>query len=262
MKFDVVVGNPPFSKVGEGKQAGKGGINLYPPFYKWAVENAKQVAMVMPTSEKKTSLKEHNNLLSKANIIEYIDGSVFSGVGIDMWYVINNETGQKNNIKFTTLNTNNPLKWERGKLDFSSFKEKTGDWGSLEKTPDTNITIYHKLTRNGLLKKYTNRENIQIKQLFPDSGYAVLMPLTMKRELQGWTDVRVVECNGKQTAFSGMNILFLDTMEQVNTMLEYMKTEDFITQVRSKVIRTDVVNKGILQNVIIPDDILAKVINM
>ena len=81
MKFDVAVGNPPFS---EGN-TGKGGTSIYQTFAEWALKNCKVVSMITPGSFMTGSRFETmRKLLNEKGIsnIENISLDTFSGASI------------------------------------------------------------------------------------------------------------------------------------------------------------------------------------
>lgn len=233
MNFDIIVGNPPFSAPDPNKTAGKFAGFLYQEFFAKSLELSNGVvAMVLPTTDRKLA-KGHNELLREyANKIEYIDSSIFSGITMPMWYVIcdNNSTETPDTIDWSiTGDSMNTIPWTKGKVSLTGFKYIAGDHGSTVKNSDNDITIYHKVNiTNGLVIKYADPIHVQKNQLFPNTGYAVLMPQTFNDD--GWSLVEIVECNGRQAAFNGMNIVFTDTKEQAENLVEYMKTEEFINE--------------------------------
>jgi hypothetical protein len=228
MKFDVVVGNPPFSKVGDGKQAGKRGQELYAQFYAWAIENSSMVAMVMPTTEKKVQ-KNHNQLLrSTANVIKHIDPDVFPGIVMPMWYVISVKDNpvKQTNIVWTLDGTvGNNIPWVKGSVNMTAHKNLVGDHlGHAKPQKKSDILIYHKVNvTHGLVSLYCDSKYVSQSALFPASGYAVLMPQTFNDT--GWSQTEIVKCNGQQAAFNGMNIVFVKTKSQAEKLIEFMTTQ-------------------------------------
>jgi hypothetical protein len=232
MKFDVILGNPPFSKVGEGKTAGKRSEELYTQFYKWAVNRSDIVAMVLPTTDKKLQ-KNHNDLLRQtANTIEYIDPSVFPGVTMPMWYVIANRSDQtRPNINWVIDGSvGNDIPWHKGAINMTAHKNLVGEHlGHDAKRRKTDIQIYHKVNvTHGLVQLYCDSHYVSDSALFPNKGWAVLMPQTFNDD--GWSKVEVIKCDGQQAAFNGMNIVFVNTKQQAHRLIAYMATPEFISQ--------------------------------
>ena len=231
MKFDVVVGNPPFSKANEGKTANKKPVALYPKFYKWAVENADVVAMIIPSSDRKLG-KGHNNLIRKtANIISHIDPKLFNGIVIPMWYLISDKNDpNKANIDWVLNGSvGNNIAWTKGKTIMPIYKNKTGHHGTPAPASPDDITIYHKLSeRSGLVVKYSDPKFIPEPARFPQSGYAVLLPQTITDH--GWSMVEVVACNGRQTAFHGMTVVFVSSLEEADNLINLMKTPSLLKE--------------------------------
>ena len=208
--------------------AGKNCEQLYVKFFAKSLEIADTVAMIMPTTDRKVA-KKHNELLrKKANVIEFIDDKVFPTVVMDMWYVIVDGSGRKPSVKIGLDTNMNSIRWTKGLIHMRYYKNKTGDHGTEEPTSDDDIIIYHKLNGSGLVKKYGKREYVNRKKMFPNTGYAVLLPQTFADS--GWSAVEIVKCNGNQSAFHGMAIIFTDTIEQANALVEYMNTDHFIKQ--------------------------------
>ena len=83
MKFDLCVGNPPFS---EGN-TGKGGTSIYQNFAEWALKNCKIVLMITPGSFMTGNAKKFKDMRESLNAkglscIEDIPLDVFSGASI------------------------------------------------------------------------------------------------------------------------------------------------------------------------------------
>jgi len=251
MRFDVVVGNPPFSNPKEGKTAGKYCEQLYPKFFKMALQIADIVAMIMPTTNKKVS-KKHNTLLKdNANVIEFIDDGVMD-VTMPMWYVICDDSDRNPAVEFTVTQNGNTIPWEKGKVHMTAFKHAYGNHGVEKPNASTKITIYHKLNGKELVLKYARENQVKLSQRFPDSGYAVIMPQTITDD--GWTDVRVVKCDGMQAAFNGVNVVFCDTKKQANRLIEYMETDTFKNGANAVKQGFNNMTKACLQSVVIPKE--------
>lgn len=233
MKFDVIMGNPPFSKAGEGKIAGKRSEELYIQFYKWAIQRADIVAMVLPTTDKKLQ-KNHNDLLRQtANVITHIDASVFPGVTMPMWYVIANKSvsTRPTNINWVLDGSvGNDIPWYKGPINMTAHKNLVGDQlGYSSPRKQSDILIYHKVNAtHGLVSLWCDKKHVNEQALFPKTGYAVLMPQTFNDD--GWSKVEIVKCNGKQSAFNGMNIVFVNKKEYAERLIDLMKTPEFIDE--------------------------------
>jgi len=230
MKFDVTVGNPPFSSHAEGKTAGKRGKELYIVFYKLALEISEVVAMVMPTTDKKVQRVHNKRLSDTANVIEYIDPSVFSGINMPMWYVISDKSKRKPDVDFSLLSeVRNDIEWMKGKVNMTQYKERAGDHGKEKQSKEFPVKMYHKLNgKDGLLIRYGKGVFLRRSMYFPNSGYAVLMPQTITDD--GWTVVKIVKCTGKEVAFNGMNIVFTKTKKDAIELVNVMNTDNFKQQ--------------------------------
>lgn len=259
MKFDVVVGNPPFSKPKEGKTAGKRAEELYTKFFVKALSIAPSVAMVMPTTNTKVQEKHNNLLKEKANEIVFIENGVFD-VSMPMWYVIVDGSGRTPDVKFTIDTTGNSIDWFKGNVNMTGYKEITGHHGLTEPTDTTDVVIYHKLnSKEGLIKKYGRRTEFKSFDFFPKSGYAVLMPQTITDK--GWSVTEIVECTGNQVAFNGMNIVFCSTHEQATRLVEYMQTDNFVSQANKVKQGFNNMNLSCLKSIIIPKEEVDAIFN-
>ena len=232
MKFDVVLGNPPFSKKNrnEDNKGNKGrGTDLYDQFYEMSLNLSNKVAMIMPTSHKHQQ-KKHNNLIKNtANIIKFIDPSLFPTVQQEMWYIVSiknsNKVPQEIDWKYSGEIRNN-INWSKGKFNVTTDKHLLERDTQLN---DSDVKIYHKINEmNGLVIKYADSGLVPVSKRFPNTGYAVLMPQQIQDT--GWSKTEIIECDGKQAAMNGMNIAFVKTEEEAKKLNDYMKTDDFINE--------------------------------
>ncbi len=235
MKFDFVVGNPPFS---DGRPDGKGGKSsndiLYVKFFNKARELANNIAMILPSTLNK-QMKEHNLVLSEV-VTDYreISKEEFPGPTIDMWYVICLANAPVKSIPFTISDVpKNNIIWGRGKLDMYEHKNNAkaagygeGFIGYTEQTNADDVKVYHKITKsNGLEMYYVPNILVPTKKRFPSSGFVVLVPQTMTDA--GWVSTEIVECCG-QAAFLNLKTVFFDTYDDAKRFQEFMQTEEFI----------------------------------
>ncbi len=222
----VVLGNPPFSKITKSGYQGRT-TELYPEFYKWAVENADSVAMIMPRTDQRSADTKHNRLISNTatDIIDTTEG--FRSILLKTWCVIaDSKSDKKASIDWVIdgKGAKNDLNLAKGKLNV------TGDKICLErdKGRKDDITIYHKVSEKfGLVVKYCSPELVPVKKRFPTSGYALLMP-QMINSNRGWTKTAIVKCTGREAAMNGMTIAFFETKKQAVAVEKYMKTQEFI----------------------------------
>ena len=222
MEFDVVVGNPPFSKVSKATGRGRG-KDLYPIFFERAIDMAPVVAMIMPSTHDRVFAK-HNALLRQvANKIIHIDPSTFSKIVRDVWYVIKDNSGSKPDIEWLFDDSDkNDIDFAKGKLNVTTDKHMLG----RTKERKCDITIYHKITGSGLVTNYCKAIEVPQMKLFPSSGWAVLMPQQITKN--GWPKVEIVKCVGNQAAMNGVNIAFFKTKKEAQSLVEYMSTDQFI----------------------------------
>jgi hypothetical protein len=224
MKFDVVVGNPPFSLAGN--KTGKKGRakNLYPEFYEKSVKMAKFVAMIVPNTSRQ-NIAFNSFIRDNTNKIILINDGTFA-VNISTWCLIKDATTTKvKNIDWADLQElpTQKVKWAKGKINVTTenhlLVNATGPY-----------TVYHKVNGKGLLQTTTNIDIPSVK-LFPSNGYAVIMPQQIQKH--GWTNTSIVKCNGKQAATNGVNIAFVKTRKEAEYLVDYMKSSKFISQAMS-----------------------------
>lgn len=225
-KFDVVLGNPPFSVVREGKMRGKRSRELYVEFFRLALALGENVGMVLPSTARLLK-RGHNDLLQEnANVLVEL-ASVDFGVCIALWYVIVDGSGRVPMYKFDLYDKRNGICWEKGRVNMTWYKKKAGDHGR-EYELEGDVTIYHKVSSRGFSVRYGSSLHFRAEHYFPESGYALLLPQTISD--RGWGRVELVKCTGKQVAFNGMTIVFVDREEVGLRLLEYMRSEDFVNQ--------------------------------
>lgn len=224
MKFSVVVGNPPFSDKA-GNIHNRSGKPLYPQFFKLALKMADHVAMIMPiTNQHVMKGKVHNDLLRQhANVIKKIDPWMFPNINIPMWYVICDKTNPNHDtgISWVSQMKNNDVPWCRGMIPNTDHDDKP--------KRNDDIKIYYKINATfGLVTKYQRRDNVRPNHIFPDKGYALLMPQTFNDS--GWSKTAIVKCEGNQAAFRTMNIVFFKTKKEAIEFDQFMKTPAFISE--------------------------------
>jgi len=223
MKFNVGLGNPPFSV--PNKKTGRGGTrSLYPDFYARAVDCCESVAMIMPSTHNRVA-KEHNDKLREtANQIHHIDPKLFPTVARDMWYVISDGSNSKPDVDWLfDGENNNTLELAKGKLHVTADKALL----TRDTKNENDVTVYHKVTgKTGLVTKYCEQHKVGLGKRFPNTGYAVLMPQQLTKK--GWPATFIVKCDGNQAAMNGMNIAFLENKKEAQRLDAYMKTPDFI----------------------------------
>jgi hypothetical protein len=231
MRFDVIVGNPPFSAPKQGKIAGKRASELYTLFFEKSLRMADIVAMVLPTTDKKVQEKHNTLLRNNTNTINYINPEMFPGIAMPMWYVVCNkgDLNRPDDINWALKDIGNTIPWTKGSVNMTMFKNLTGGHGTIAPINPNDVIIYHKVNATrGLVVRYGDVKYFTKSQLFPTTGYAVLMPQTFSDS--GWSKIEIVQCNGNQAAFNGINIVFTATLEQANSLIEIMKTPEFIAQ--------------------------------
>lgn len=239
MKFDYVVGNPPFS---EGRADGKGGKSsndlLYVKFFNMAFELSDNVAMIIPSTISK-KMKAHNEFIKGVcTFYKEIEKEKFPGPTIDMWYLICLSGSEVCDIPFTIASKpKNNIKWGRGKIDTFTLKKQAsalgyGDdfMGFTQRVNENDVIAYHKITQEaGLVEVFIPAELVPNNKRFPNSGYVVLIPQTMTDN--GWMSTELVKCSG-QSCFLNLKTVFFDNEDAAKRFQEFMKTDEFINEAK------------------------------
>lgn len=242
----VVLGNPPFSNTGDKKQGRGRTKNLYPEFYKWAVDHADTTAMIMPQTNGK-NMKEHNDLIREADDIVPIDPKLFPSINMSMWTVYSG-TNQKNKFEFEwkgSLKQKNDI-FFKGKLNVGSQKHML----QREERKQGDVTIFWKVIKSGVSIRYHSRKEIKKSWLLPSSGYCVLMPQSIQK--YGWSETEIVKMDGNQVAGNGMSIAHFGTKEEAKAFVEWMQTDSFIDQAHKVVGGMGCMTMGALRTIEIP----------
>ena len=221
IKFDVIVGNPPYSLAGN--KTGKKGRakNLYPDFYMKAVELADNVSMIVPDTHRQ-HITFNKFIRENTNKIIPVDESAFD-VNISTWCLIKDNTGTNvDDIEWADLHEipEQKVRWAKGKINVTTESNLLIDTHGP-------YTVFHKINLKGLHQSKTDIEISKLK-LFPVDGYAVIMPQQMQNH--GWSNTAIIKCNGTQAATNGVNLAFVNTKEEAEYLVEYMKKENFIQQ--------------------------------
>ena len=166
LSFDVVLGNPPFSKANEGKTAGCKAVNLYPMFWKKSLEIADVVAMIMPRTDRKHSPAHNLSIIENANSVIKLDHSVFN-VGVSVWCVFadKNDKNRVEDFRQSTI-PKNDVQWVKGKMTTSKKY-----WESDQGRP-----VIHAIYISG--PQIFNTDTSNPKGELPNNGYVVLFGQT------------------------------------------------------------------------------------
>ena len=233
MKFDLVIGNPPFSVVTKKGKRGRG-KDIYKDFYNKAQSVSNDaVCMIMPRTDKQICSSHNKVLRETANIIVPISPDYFNGIGIEMWYVVSLKSGndlKPDNIDWLFIDenpSNNDIDFRKGKINGTAHKHLLVN---KTKTTDNDCEIFHKVGKRvgGVESFFYDCSKVPQTALFPSSGFVVLMPQQITAN--GWTHVEVRQCNGKQAATNGVNLAFFENENNAKALVEYMKTKEFIEQ--------------------------------
>jgi hypothetical protein len=221
VRFDAVVGNPPYSLAGN--KTGKKGRakNLYPEFYEKAIEIADHVSMIVPDTHRQ-HITFNKFIRENTNKIIPVDESAFN-VNISTWCLIKDNTGTNvDDIEWADLHEipEQKVRWAKGKINVTTENNLLID------TPGP-YTVFHKINLKGLHQSKTDIEISKLK-LFPVDGYAVIMPQQMQNH--GWSATDIIKCDGTQAATNGVNLAFVNTKQEAEYLIDYMKQEEFIEQ--------------------------------
>jgi hypothetical protein len=167
MKFDVVLGNPPFSKANEGKTSTRK-KNLYPHFFEWTIKNSDMGAMIMPQTQKQVQEKHNRNIVDNCYEVMMIEDSVFK-IATSVWCVFFDKKTDKRIEDFTVKTKMNSFNWKKGKMS-SSAK----DWQSLD-----GYEVIHSVRKDGLIILKSKKFNPNAA--LPSDGFAVVLGITANK---------------------------------------------------------------------------------
>lgn len=215
MKFDVVVGNPPFSKANEGSTAGKKAVNLYPTFFEMALGIADRIAMIMPRTDNQLQLEHNTNIVNNAYAVEEVDERHFA-IPTKPWVVYvdkNNPTRIKN---YLDSSINNDTKWMKGKMPSGKhlWEDSAGQYDV--------INAIHK-TGPQLFKTNQYRKSATL----PTTGYSVTFGITANA-------VFVIPCTGQLIGVNVYSVWFnsLDAANDFSDKLQTMFKDGSIDHLR------------------------------
>jgi hypothetical protein len=252
VKFDVILGNPPFSEPGSGKDKVRSRKPLYPAFYEKSVSLLKEggtMALVIPDTRHKADKRHNDNIQKTANKIFPITEEMrkLMGVSIEMWCVISDGSGTKPDVEFTHGKVNNNIPWNISKFN----QHKPGIKESIHEDKEADDVLIHfrdAKSPEGYVERYIEKDLVDDRHLFPKSGWAVIMPVSVTRSM-GFKSIRVVECVGDQIASRDNKIVFVDTKEQADRFVSCIRSDDLIDQLwRNRNSLGDVIYLSGIQN--------------
>ena len=226
MKFDSIIGNPPFSEIGkEGKgEYGRGGKTiLYPQFFKLATEISKVGAMIMPPTRVDHAQTKHHNELIRSIADKIIDVSEEDrenmGVGTAMWTIY---WGSEGNVDehFVGQEIRNDVNWQRGKPAFYNINM------SKEKTETHKVLAIKSILQQGPAFIYTDL----IKEIQGEGWYVLF-----NYELNGARgfNTSVTKLDGKTQLGSNVRYVKFQTKKEATDFESKMKTPDFVEACRA-----------------------------
>lgn len=250
--FSVVVGNPPFSSVGDGKRAGKRGRELYAEFFLLGLRLSDTVLMVLPCTEKKIQRGYNDVLKERATYIQYLDADMF-GIVVPIWFVLVDSGPKRHGIEFTDYSRPNKIPWGKGKVNMTSYKKRVGTHGASDRSSPRDVEIFHKITKKkGLVSRYDVSGGVVNKQRFAVGKYIVLIPQTMMDV--GWSGLFIVESTGMECAFNGLTVVVLDTRGQAEKLVELLRSALFIDEVNKRKLGFNQVTVAILRSIPIDEE--------
>ena len=220
MRFNVTLGNPPFSEIQTSESGWGGKTILYPQFFKLATEISKVGAMIMPpTRVNYARCKKHVKLM-KSVAHKIVDVSEEErqnmGVGIDMWTVY---WGSEGNVDehFTEVLVRNGVEWNEGRVrfGFSSTSEK--------KTKTHKISGIRAILKDGPSTTYTNL----VKEM-PKAGWYLLLNREVN-EVKGF-NTSVVKLDGNTQLGTNVRYVRFETKKDAVRLESKMNSADVIAQ--------------------------------
>lgn len=223
MKFDFIVGNPPFSITNPGKTSGKRSVVLYPEFYRKAVLNSDCVAMVMPDTSNYAASAHNDFLLSSKAKAYPISQEMHDTMGIIIktWYVIHYKgDNTPSNIVFTTnLENANDLPIQKGRVNLSTTEHVS------EQNEVYSVPVVKGMTRKGMELRFIKESDAKFK--LTDDKFAVVFPLCVQPH--GWSHCEIVTGYGQCFNINTFYIV-ADTLDDAKKFKELICSESFISQ--------------------------------
>ena len=220
MKFDLVIGNPPFSEMQTSESGWGGKTILYPRFFKLATEISDAGAMIMPPTRVNYALRKKHIEVIKSVAHKIVDVSEEErqnmGVGTDMWTVY---WGSEGNVDehFTEIPPKKEVDWNQGKIPFGFATM------SKEKTATHNIPAIKSVWRDGPAHIYTN-----VNKPMPKTGWYLLLNIEVD-EVKGF-NTSVVKLDGTIQLGSNVRYMRFETKKDAMRLESKMNSPDVIAQ--------------------------------
>ena len=230
MKFDVTLGNPPFSEVAEGVEGAKITKQnpLYHLFFQKATESSDVVAMICPKTDyaKRSFIVEYNNLVNKhAQVIE--DCSEHFNVRVDTNYIIW-QKGKESTAKIPTMKSiveDNPLpEFKRG--DHYMRFTSSGHPGIYEKKKNKNCRrVIASINKKGVMYNWADVEVVKGKTFI--GPYLVVMASCLQYGSH-FHNAHVIRTKGEKM-FADVNIAVweFDKLEDANRLAAWLNSDEF-----------------------------------
>lgn len=221
MKFDLVLGNPPFSKVGDGSVTGKGKKSLlYPKFLKLAIESAPCGAMIMPTTvmPNRDNQEHIDTIKENAYYIENLSEQEVKqmNVGIEMWTVY---WGRKGDVSehFGSMEAANDLDIQTGSARLGNHNQ------SPVKTKTHAKKVIRSILKDGIDEVWTDYNKTPL-----NAGWYLL--LTRRVTTNGFNSA-VVKLDGTLQCGSNIRYISVPTKKEGKRLEEILNSEYYVESV-------------------------------
>jgi hypothetical protein len=221
MKFDLGLGNPPFSKVGAGSVTGKGKKSLlYPKFLKLSIESAPCGAMIMPTTvmPNRDNQEHIDTIKENAHFIENLtdDEVKQMGVGIDMWTVY---WGRKGDVSehFGNMEVSNDLDIQTGSARLGNHNQ------SPVKTKTHARKVIRSILKDGVDEVWTDYNTTPL-----NAGWYLLV--TRRVTTNGFNSA-VVKVDGTLQCGSNIRYISVATKKEGLRLEEILNSEYYVERV-------------------------------
>jgi len=192
LKFDVVVGNPPFSKANEGKAHTKK-VNLYPEFFSIALNLSRFILMIMPRTDNQVQQSHNKQIVENVTEIIEIDDDVFN-IATSVWCLVVDKSKKKKIEDFTNKEIKNDIKWVKGRLTSSSK-----DWET-----DSGYDVIHSVQKSGPVILKTDK--LKKTAVLPTTGFLVVFGITCNKSF-------VIESRGQMSGVNVYSVWFEDKVD-------------------------------------------------
>ena len=187
--FDVVVGNPPFSKANDGNTSTRK-VNLYPDFFSKSLNLSNFILMIMPRTDNQVQQSHNKQIVENVTEIVNINDDVFN-IATSVWCLVVDKSKQARIEDFTNKEIKNDIKWVKGRMS-SSCK----DWET-----DSGYDVIHSVQKSGpvILKS----GELKKTAVLPTTGFLVVFGITC-------SEAFVIEAKGQMSGGNVYSVWFED----------------------------------------------------